>query len=229
MLAMFAWIFGSIFAVVFFGGIGYMVWSAESRVMERRLRTATPLQIGDIREGQYVRVIGRAQCDEPLQAPYTHRPCVAYNAFVVEKKTSRNGTTWPELALENKSIDFRIEDESGSIRVVVKDAYTFISQDVSTERKDFKKKYRNANEDILRLLRENAPTAKGTYYGWEGVLEIGEVLALCGTAALETDPDAPEGSPKILVLRNDADKTMVISDRDRFVSGEMRAHRRGLG
>ncbi len=222
---MFAWIFGSIFVVVFVGGIVGLSYFAESSTLGRQLRLATMLKVSEVKEGQYVRLVGRARCEMPLTAPYTHRPCVAYRAEVLERTT--DGVNYLPVAIDENDVDFEFEDETGSILVIVENASYYISQDARSEQKDFKKKYRDADQDILRILREHGTKKQGRFLGWEGVLEVGEEFALCGTAVLEPDPRPGSAQPgrlaqTRLVLRAKPGKPMVISDEYLLVSGEKR-------
>jgi hypothetical protein len=228
---MFAWVFGSIFAIVFVGGIVGLSYVSESSTLARQLRQATMLKVAEIEDGQYVRLVGRARCETPLTAPYTHRSCVAYRAEVLEKTT--DGVNYLPAAVEENDVDFEFEDETGSILVIVENASYYIFKDARSEEKNFKKKYRDADQDILRILRERGTKKQGRFLGWEGVLEVGEEFALCGTAVLEPDPRPATAQPgrlaqTRLVLRAMPGKPMVISDEYLLVSGEKRQHKKRI-
>ena len=220
---MFAWVFGSIFAIVFVGGIALLWYFSKSSALARQLRQATMVKVSEIVEGQYVRLVGRPRCETPLTAPYTHRSCVAYRVEVLQKTT--DGVNYLPAAVEENDMDFELEDETGSILVIVENATLYISQDARSEQKDFKTKYRDADQDILRILREHGTRKQGRFLGWEGVLEVGEELAICGTAILEPDPRPATAQPgrlaqTRLVLRAKPGKPMIISDEYQLVSGE---------
>jgi hypothetical protein len=109
------------------GGLGIafgMLLSLGSLLQWRRLSAVPRKSCGEALEtpiGEAVKVVGRAECDEPLIAPMSKTPCVFYSLDFFELVRSRHGGGGGEeertLTSSSEWTEWFIEDETGAIPV----------------------------------------------------------------------------------------------------------------
>ena len=98
--------------------LGVLVYRVafSPRARGRRALERTPrLPIGEIRQGEMVKVIGHVRfATESLRAPMTDdRPCVCWHLRVQEARQGAQGGSWTDVLDEVEGQDFLLEDETG--------------------------------------------------------------------------------------------------------------------
>jgi len=120
-----------------------------------------------------------------LRAPFSDRPCVAYELTVFDL----DGVRPALLAREVVAVPFLLTDPTGTAHVVPEPARIGILPDkqwrVEPQRRD-------ARVAELTLRHGMEGRAKGrTLLVCEGVLAVGDAVAVFGHATREPDPEAP--------------------------------------
>jgi hypothetical protein len=195
----------------------YRDFMAGPRQINRDLARRPPTQIADITEGP-VRVIGRARAiGERLTAPVTGRPCVAFH-LKIERKWGNH--SWDTVVEDREVPPFAIVDETGQAIVdptgslalaLVPDAY---GSDALLAL--------HGKEQHVYVARQLARDRVGEL-GFaanirfeEGIIEVGELIAIGGLAEREPAPEGerptPRAAPERLVLRGTPDEPLAISD-----------------
>ena len=128
--------------------------------------------------------------EPPLIAPFTGRACAYYEAIVEEYRSSGRRGSWYRIIVEKQGHAFLLDDGQGTARVdmasatdaLVKDAHTRsgLFQDATPALEDFLARHGRQSQGWLfnKNLRYR-----------EGVIEAGELVAVCGHGQREPDPD----------------------------------------
>jgi hypothetical protein len=201
-----------------------LVWNEKARI-RRELRSALRVDIGELREGRTGRVVGKVGDGETLQAPFTQRSCVFYEATVEEFRSSGKTGSWRQVVREARGVPFVLDDGTGRAIIDPNGARVDVDIDMTT---------RSGTFDDATPVEEQFLTRHGMRStGWllnkslryrEGVIEVGETIAVMGQGVREPDPDAVGkvggyrsgpptrlrlgGSPRHPILLSDAPDTL---------------------
>ena len=169
--------------------------------LRRKLRAAKQRAIRDLAESTRVprRIAGMVVAiDEPLIAPLSGRPCVFYETHV-RQTIGLPLTDWDfdfEVAREKRSVTFLVDDGTGTALVAPKHADMLLGTDV--ERPLSKRGDDAAAEDAFLARfgqRRRGLLFEKTLYFTESIIEVGERIAVSGTAEYDrsssTAPDDP--------------------------------------
>jgi hypothetical protein len=173
--------------------------------------------------GEVVRIVGRiAARRELLRAPLSGRPCVAWR-LVIELFGS---ASWRPCASDDGSSDFEIVDDSGVALVETARFEASIEGDHRVETSSFEP----ATPELFALLEKHGlsgPDRFGvprSYRFVEGVLEVGDTIAVFGRARWDRDPDARPSAgggyrevqaPRLLMIEAPGDGPVRASDKAR--------------
>jgi hypothetical protein len=155
----------------------------------------------------------------PLIAPLTGRPCAYYEAIVEEYRSSGKRGSWYPIIREHRGQDFLLDDGQGTARVVMEHASVSLVKDAHFRSGMFQ----DATPALDEFLARHGRQSQGWLFNKslryrEGVLETGELVAVCGAGAREPDPDprATTGGYREqamrLVLTARADAPLYVSD-----------------
>src|SRR5438105_11695536 len=89
-----------------------LVWNEKARI-RRELRSALRVDIAELREGRTGRIVGKVGDGETLQAPFTARSCVFYEATVEEFRSSGKTGSWRQVVREARGVPFVLDDGTG--------------------------------------------------------------------------------------------------------------------
>ncbi len=196
-----------------------LMWNEKARI-RRELRGAPRVDLAELREGRTGRVVGRVGEGETLQAPFTGRSCVFYEATVEEYRSSGKTGSWRQVVREAMGVPFVLDDGTGRAIVDPRGARVAVDLDMTT---------RSGTFDDATPVEEQFLTRHGLRStGWvfnkslryrEGVIEVGETIAVMGQGVREPDPDAVgkvggyrSGPPTRLRLGGSARHPILLSD-----------------
>lgn len=167
-----------------------LLWNEKAKI-RRQLRAAPRVAIGELREGRTGRVVGQVGDGHTIQAPLTGRSCVFYEATVEQYRSNGKSGSWRQVAREVNGVPFVLDDGSGRAIVDPSGARVAVDIDMTT---------RSGTFDDATPVEEQFLTRHGLRSaGWvfnkslryrEGVIEIGETIAVMGQGVREPDPDA---------------------------------------
>ena len=151
----------------------------------------------------------------PLIAPLSGRPCAYYEAIVEEYRSSGKRGSWYPIIREHLGQDFLLDDGQGTARVVMEHASVSLVKDAHFRSGMFE----DATPALDEFLARHGRQSQGWLFNKnlryrEGVLENGELVAVCGAGAHEPDPRAaPHGEQtRRLVLAAGAGAPLYVSD-----------------
>ena len=196
-----------------------LVWNEKARI-RREIRSAVHVDIAELREGRTGRVVGKVGDGETLQAPFTQRSCVFYEATVEEFRSSGKTGSWRQVVREARGVPFVLDDGTGRAIIDPNGARVDVDIDMTT---------RSGTFDDATPVEEQFLTRHGMRStGWllnkslryrEGVIEVGETIAVVGQGVREPDPDAVgkvggyrSGPPTRLRLGGSARHPILLSD-----------------
>lgn len=195
------------------------MWNEKARI-RRELRGASRVDIGELREGRTGRVVGKVGDGETLQAPFTGRSCVFYEASVEEYRTRGKSGSWRQVVREARGVPFVLDDGTGRAIVDPSGARVAVDLDMTTRSGTFDDATPVEEEFLTRHgLRSTGWVFNKSLRYREGVIEIGETIAVMGQGVREPDPDAVgkvggyrSGPPTRLRLGGSARHPILLSD-----------------
>jgi hypothetical protein len=197
-----------------------LVRNAEGFRARRQLRALRRTAVKDARPGP-IKVVGRATVNEGwpvLKAPLSGRTCVLYEVVVREVRVTRKNRT-TELLRDRNAREFLVEDGTGRALVPAHDRFELALDHDARKSSGWR---RDPTPELVAYLRSRGVTS-ATLLGWnrnleysEGVVELGETVAVLGHARLEeaTEPGGGRGYRDMgqrLVIEPLGD-TLVLSD-----------------
>jgi hypothetical protein len=199
--------------------VASLLYNEKARI-RRQLRAAQRVDLGELGEGRTGRVVGRVGDGETVQAPFTGRSCVFYEATVEEYRSSGKTGSWRQVVREARGVPFVLDDGTGRAIVDPGGARVDVDLDMTTRSGTFDDA--TPIEEQF-LTRHNLRSA-----GWvfnrslryrEGVIEVGETIAVMGQGVREPDPDAVgkvggyrSGPPTRLRLGGSSRHPILLSD-----------------
>jgi hypothetical protein len=207
---------GLLFFVV--GAVG--LYNSIDAKTKRQLRKLVRTPIKDVRDASVARVVGRLKfLDVPLTAPLSGRKCAYYSVVVEEYRGGGRSGRWVEIIREEKAQDFLLSDGTGHALVHMTGATVAITRDASFTSGTF----HDATEVLEAFLNKHGMKSKGWVLNkglryTEGVLEIGEDIAVGGFSKREPDPDPSavgdvyRESPMRLVFSASVESALLVSD-----------------
>ncbi len=210
------------FAVLAVVGIvvGAFWYFSDSQKIRRQLRKMAAKPIGQLRDDELGKVVGRARALEAvLTAPLTGRPCVYFIATVEEHRSTGKTHYWKTIIKETRGVPFVLEDASGRAIVDATAARIAIDFDGRSQSGTFD----DPTEAERAFLARHGEKGQGWIFNRrlryrEAVIAEGETIAVLGAGTREPDPDAPPSeayrgdAPTRLRLTSSPRYPLVISD-----------------
>jgi hypothetical protein len=167
--------------VVAIGMAPVLWWLSELRFAHNPLFRAPVVKIADATRGKPTLAIGRVRSiGQPLVAPLSRRPCVAYELLLVDSALGRSR----QLARESEAQDFIVEDDSGRALVVVERA----SLALNVAWLPFRM-YGDMSHHVALLRRHGFGPSRAQHFTFiEMVLVPGERVAVFGPSEHRPDP-----------------------------------------
>jgi hypothetical protein len=210
------------FAVLAVVGIvvGAFWYFSDSQKIRRQLRKMAAKPIGQLRDDELGKVVGRARALEAvLTAPLTGRSCVYFTATVEEHRSTGKTHYWKTIIKETRGVPFVLEDGSGRAIVDATAARIAIDFDGRSQSGTFD----DPTESERAFLARHGEKGQGWIFNRrlryrEAVIAEGETIAVLGAGTREPDPDAPPSeayrgdAPTRLRLTSSPRYPLVISD-----------------
>jgi hypothetical protein len=185
------------------------------RTLARRPRT----RVGEASES-LLRVTGRVRLrGEPMTAPLSGRPCVAFKVSVVQ----RRGRMWFPVLNLRKAHPFAVADESGEARIDTSGPYKLLLVPELEGQTDWRDRTDAETLKALGDLLESRKIAtKNWYGGWkrtryeESILAEGDKVTVGGMGFHEPSAEGTRANlrepPQRLVLRGTPGHPLLIDD-----------------
>ena len=212
-----------LFLLVFVGlAINFLFFSDKAK-FRRRLKKAPLKKLDDLRDGEVARFTGKVELlDEPLIAPFSHRPCALFTTEVTHHRSTGKSSSTDTLIKEQKASRFLIRSAGGAVALI--DNYklrTLVVEDVRLA-SGFMDDPTPRMENYLNAHGIKSETMMGfnkSLQYREGVLEPGETVTVLGQGHWSTpqvlDLNLPD--EKILVVTPAAQEPIYISDDPEMV------------
>jgi hypothetical protein len=203
------------------------------RATRRALSRAPRVPIATYPDGVFARVVGRIVCREHLSAPLTGRTCVFYDAIVEvyqgDSDTDIESGSWQQLIRETRGVPFAVDDGTGVATVDPEGAKLAIEHD-ERSRSGYRRPPTALAEAFLachdersehRIITDNTDLRFRRRLRYrEGVLQIGDTVAVYGVGVHELDADSAaraagyrEAPPTRLRLMSSPQAPLLIGDR----------------
>ena len=208
----------SIGFVIFFGFIIFRWVSeyfSEKGVLERRLSKISAGNILTCKDGDVVKLAGRAmRYQKLLIAPLSKRKCVYYR-IIVEKLGNKQNIT---LIDAEKGVDFFLSDGSQKALVNTEMVSSYLIPDANYS-SGFMKDATDELENYLKRHSESSVSFLGTNHSlryYEAVIELDETIVVAGKAKWRTaiELGLPEESKPVLCLRKINSDTRLLLSND---------------
>lgn len=190
----------------------------KKNVILRELKKTDKKPIHRIQQNEYVKIIGKATGgNKPLIAPISGRKCLCYYVLV-EKKGNKH---WHEYIVEERFQDFFLDNQGE--RAIIKPRsvhFDFRKLFFEIDHQDSSGTFNDAKPNLERFLKKHGKESEGIF-GFnktlryrEGIIEVGETIAIKGVAEWKTLKEPIEGYSysKILTLKGTANKKLIITD-----------------
>ena len=145
-------------------------------------------------------VRGKVIGDAPITAPLSGRACTYYKVVV----EARDGLGWKRVAYEARGQSFELDDGTGIALVDPGDAQVEV---------DYDKRYEitpdaRISQPLAELARRFKLPDEAVVIR-EGVLEVGEIVAVHGRLMLVVDPDPTRGRSRVRVVGPGRERVFV--------------------
>lgn len=199
---------------------GLSWWFSSEQVTRRALARVKATSVRDAKDGEIVKVVGRAIPMGPLlRAPVSERACLAWSIAIQVRRGAGKNRRWREVHQGSDALAFLLEDDTGQARIDVHRARIVLSED---HRAAHGGSWSDGSEDLLAYCAEQGIDTS-TFVGGsvpvrsrEGAIDPGETVAVMGVARWEEDPSASgdgyRSVGKRLVLEAPADAPLLVSD-----------------
>jgi hypothetical protein len=200
--------------------VGAFWYFSDSQKIRRQLRKMAAKPIGQLRDDELGKVVGRARALEAvLTAPLTGRSCVYFIATDEEHRSTGKTHHWKTIIKETRGVPFVLEDGSGRAIVDATAARIAIDFDGRSQSGTFD----DPTEAERAFLARHGEKGQGWIFNRrlryrEAVIAEGETIAVLGAGTREPDPDAPPSeayrgdAPTRLRLTSSPRYPLVISD-----------------
>ncbi|GAB5398510.1 MAG: hypothetical protein Aureis2KO_00950 [Aureisphaera sp.] len=209
--------FIALFLVVFLGIFIFGIFFNKKAIILREMRKSKAKPIGSVRNGEYVKIIGKAlHVKEPLIAPISGRQCIFYHTEVIHGSGKNRKTIIDELRTQ----DFFIEQNGEMVMVKMDQANRFRKIHLVQDHQFNTGIFGEKKEHLEKYLQRNGESStywiglkKDLSYR-EGIIELNEIVAVKGIAEWKTLKEPIEGFrySKILNLKGSKEKKLLITD-----------------
>jgi hypothetical protein len=197
------------------GALGLARYLLSPRARRRRLlRRARAVSLDEARDGALVKLVGvaRREADvDPLIAPLSQRPCLAYELKIENSQGVGEHAAWQVLLVERATHErFWLEQDGERAGVELAAAQLALEPDTEHSGLSFV-----VPDAVLTLLesRNVGPidATAGLRYA-EEVLEEGGKVAVLGRCVREPDPHPPDG--RVVGYRERPTRVRIVAGSD---------------
>ena len=200
--------------IVVGGSALYQYYFNTENILKRQLKNTPGKKIHEFSSTEEGKIVGKvALHQEILNAPLSDRQCVYYKVIVEQKKSRGKSSHWVEIFTDEKAVDFLV-DQNGERALVKKDFLHGVLERDASYSSGF---LNDPSPKLLKYLRQygvestNVLGFNKTFRYKEGILELGEEIAIMGQASWE-DPDPNTGGYKRLVFTGNGASPVYVSD-----------------
>jgi hypothetical protein len=204
------------------GGFAWKYFKSDRWRLSRALKKAARVPLADVRDGDVVRVTGRARAaeEEPFGAPLSGRACLAYEVEVEEYVQHGRSGKWKSIIHETDHVDaFWLVEPRARARVQCVPASLVLDRDAKFRSGVL----REPDQTLIAYLANHGQQHQGMIFNRnlryrEGIIEPGEEVTVLAVARSEPDPDPAStadgyrGRAMRMVLRSPAHGDLIISD-----------------
>lgn len=197
------------------GFVAYRAWVApyRRRAPRRALMRIPETPIAGVKDGERVRIKGRAIAREPLRtSPISRRPCIGFRLIVQSDSGGRD--VWQRVVDQEQFDSFLLLDDTGEAMLHAPFDLELDPYDVRSD---------NPSPVLLEILEREGVPVRGTFgiehrFRYvETILMPGDEITAVGRATLEIDaagrPLSHRHPPVMCHLRG-IDEAVVIADAD---------------
>jgi len=182
-----------------------IAWFVGERRIKRTIASAPHRAIAALSDGAVARVAGKVvlASAETIRAPLSGRACVFYEIRVQEWMQQTHGY-WRETVHELRGVPFTLEDDSGRVQIDPAGARAELETDKSTRSGPMD----DATPVEEAFLERHHLSSKGFFANKqiryrECAVEVGDTIAVTGTAAREGDALCIAGTQSLPLLIED--------------------------
>ncbi len=195
----------------------------KKSILLRELKKSKATTISQIQSGEYVKLKGRAlRTTTPLEAPFTGRQCIFYQAKVL-RKGSKN--SWHKVVDATQTQDFFLE-QNGEM-VMIKMDLDADFRKILLEKDSIQNSgtFENPSQRMMDYLEDHGVNFQNIL-GFnkrlkyeEGIIAIDEKIVIKGVAQWKSLQQPIEGYSysKILSLTGEKDRKLIITDLKKAV------------
>ncbi len=190
--------------------LGALLFNRDARI-KRSIKRVPRVEIKDFSDGTIGRVVGQVRLIDETSAPMSGRPCAQYHLVIEQRRSSGRSSHWVTLVDEQRMVDFVVEDGSGRAVVDTTGAKVAVVKDAKARSGTFN----SATPELEALLARHGHDSTGflglnkTIRYQEGVIEEGEMVAVCGLGRIERQAGSHRGQ---LLIGPTAEGTVLVSD-----------------
>lgn len=187
-------------------------FSRDQQVL-RAIETMNTSSIKHVKKGERVKIKGRIKAQNDLiTAPVSGRACLGYQLQVFRVASGSYSDVEAEMIHEAKSVIFYLEDKQGLAKILPRWQEITLHKEMVEELGRFDEPSERQAK-VLEKYGEKATTGLGLTRRLvfkEGILEVGEQVAVVGEASWYTPMD---GSDPFLVMTGTPEEPMLITDQ----------------
>ncbi len=179
--------------------------------LRRSLKKSDAIPIGQFKHADTGKIVGRVKkINTVLTAPLSHRPCVFYQIIVEQRVKSGKSHTWKTIIHDQDAVHFMVSDGAHEAYIEMKYVQASLVDDVQLKSNSWSP----PNKHLIQYLNSKGKDHR-TLFGSktlrykEGILHIGETVAIKGTGFWELKPDPAE---QRLIMKGEPGIEMIISD-----------------
>ncbi len=199
-----------IFSTIAAIGVISHYFSKDSKI-KRSLKNSPAKKISDFNHAEEGKIVGSARkINLTLNAPLSGRPCLFYQVIVEEKIKSGKSTSWRKIIHDENAVNFHVFDGTGEALIELENVEAFLVKDMN-----LKSNYWSPpSKKLADYLKQKGVKSKKilgqkTLRYHEGVLHLGETVAIKGTGFWELKPDPDE---QRLIMRGTPEIELHLSD-----------------
>ena len=211
-----------IIPALFVIGVGALIFvgvyfNTKNKIL-RKLKKARRKNIQNVRENEYVKIIGKAKyAGEPLIAPLSKRKCVYYDVKVKEQR----GKHWKNIINDVQFQDFFIQTGTDNAAIHLNTRRGFEKRVHLVADHAFSSGFfNNTDEEVERYLGQYGKNSRGAF-GFnrtmrytERIIAVDEEIAVMGIGKWTTIDTPIDGysDSRVLTLSGNSKQRLLITD-----------------
>jgi hypothetical protein len=189
----------------------------EDARIKRKIKNAPRKSISTFKNEEIAKIIGRiTESEEPLNAPFSNRTCIAYRIIIERVKAFDENSSYKKIIDKIIIKDFAITENDQIAVVRTKNIIPVIEMDQTFETRIFK----DPPPQLVSILKEHGYSSKNLLginkdirYN-EGILEKGQLVTVLGKGIWKTSDEFEfiPNSSKVLEIVSDNNEPVYLSN-----------------